>query len=405
MKKLTLLVISFLFIIGCSVCASEKVTYNVEEIGVMIAFPKEYQVYEENYNNVYITAFADDEALIEVEYDNNSAIAKGVLNLENLSYSKTEILIKHIREDAEEMGLEIKDYNHYVFNRLPFVQVLYHNPETSEKCIQYATIFDSALYSVTLKSYGDEIPSIYEKTLLQTMESFYIYKTERIADTSEYWKNKNYVEYSLDEIGIDISIPSDHIVITKDDLPQFCEQYNVPMDEAIKEFEDEGIYLWMTDLDLTYKIRITAAPVNEGLSFTSDMLNKEEKQNFIERIRKEYSENWSSPSDICIFNLSDLTFMNVIVPEFQMAQNGTVYNSKGLTLTMMVTDGKLTDTHKTLLNDITRTIKFHTPPETPENNIKSPPVPMTIVTTLAPITIIALLCWFIIFLHDRKRNK
>lgn len=405
MKKLILFIITFLFIIIGSVSASETVTYNIEEIGVMIAFPKEYQVYEENYENVYMAAFANDEALIEVAYDNESTIAKGLQTLENLSYSKMEILIKNIKEDAEKMGLEIKDYNHHVFNRIPFIQILYHNPETGEKGIQYATIFDSVLYTVTLKTFADEITTRYEQALLQTMESFYIYKTERIADTTEYWKNKNYVEYSLDEIGIDISIPSDHIVITKDTLPQFCKDYNLPEEVAMKEFEDGELYLWMMDPDLTYKIRITATPVNEDSYFAYDILTAEEKQSFIEKLRKEYSKRWSPPSDICIFNLSDLTFFNIIVPESQVIQNGTVYNSKGLTLTMSITDGELTDTHKTLLNDITRTIKFHNSPIPAEINIENPSKLMIIVTTLAPITILALLCWFIIFIHDRKRNK
>lgn len=48
MKKLILFVISFLFIMGYSVSASETVTYNIDEFHISVDIPKEYLVFTKN---------------------------------------------------------------------------------------------------------------------------------------------------------------------------------------------------------------------------------------------------------------------------------------------------------------------------------------------------------------------
>ena len=406
MKKLILFVIYFLFIIGGSVSASETVTYNIDEIGVMIAFQKEYQVYEEKSDNIYMTAFINDDALIELAFDNESTIANGLLSLENLSYSKIETLIKNLKKDAEEMGLEIEDYNHYVFNRLPYVQMLYHNPGTGEKGIQYATIFDSALYTVTLKTYLDKIPTKYEKALLRSMESFYIYKTERIADTTEYWKNKNYVEYSLEEIGIDISIPAEYIVFTRNspDNNLFFEEYPASKDKIISNFESTDVYFKAMSRDKTHEITLfyTPAKVSDISARTAENIITKDK---IEATKNVYTSEGVTAKDIFLFNFSGIPFFNIITENPMSIQNITIYKSNDLLLTITPIHGEMKEEYKTILNNVTRTIKFHNLTESSQNNIESHSKLMIIVATLAPITIIALICWFIIFIHDRKRNK
>ncbi len=176
--------------------------------------------------------------------------------------------------------------------------------------------------------------------------------------------------YKLDELGLEVSIPSTYDVITRDtpvSSPIF-KVLGVSGKELIEQFKTTFVYLNAIPKGVTgEEIVVTMAPndINNFSALSATSL-------------KMFASSWISTWEELGFNISkydvyehsQAKFVRFYFEDTANSVNGlqyyTIYNGKAINFTMRSYSGGITSTQEQAIKNIVDTIKFDTPPvETP----------------------------------------
>lgn len=187
LKKLLLLVISFLFIIGCSVSASETVTYNIKEIDVNVDIPAEYLVFTRNIKdddpalqksgltkdfilsylesgNMYLCAMPEDnEFEIYLSYITTD---ENVPSFSELTPEGEKTLIRSITDNLAVSNMQPSNFSFYDNNGKMFIKYEIQQNKT-DYMLSHSTLYDKKNINIMLRpasgQFTDEQRNIIEE--------------------------------------------------------------------------------------------------------------------------------------------------------------------------------------------------------------------------------------------------
>lgn len=176
--------------------------------------------------------------------------------------------------------------------------------------------------------------------------------------------------YKLEEVGLEVSIPSTYNVITRDtpvSSPIFKE-LGVSGKELIEQFKTTFIYLNAIPKGVTSEeIVVTMAP-NDINNFS--VLSATSLKLFASSWISSWEELGINISKYDVYEHSQAKFVRLYFEDTVNSVNGlqyyTIYNGKAINFTMRSYSGRITSTQEQAIKNIVDTIKFDTPPvETP----------------------------------------
>jgi len=171
LKKLLLLVISFLFIIGGSVSASETVTYNIKEIDVNVDIPAEYLVFTRNIKdddpalqksgltkdfilsylesgNMYLCAMPEDnEFEIYLSYITTD---ENVPSFSELTPEGEKTLIRSITDNLAVSNMQPSNFSFYDNNGKMFIKYEIQQNKT-DYMLSHSTLYDKKNINIMLR--------------------------------------------------------------------------------------------------------------------------------------------------------------------------------------------------------------------------------------------------------------
>ena len=175
--------------------------------------------------------------------------------------------------------------------------------------------------------------------------------------------------YKLDELGLEVSIPSSYDVITRDtplSSPIFKE-LGIYGKELMEQFETSSIYLNAIPKDISNEeIVVTMAPnIINNFSALSDTSLKI----LASSLTGPFEEMNFDISEYDIYEHSQAKFIRLnhedTVNSVSILQYYTIYNKKAINFTMRSYSGEITSTQEQTIRSIVDTIKFDTPPAEP----------------------------------------
>ena len=172
--------------------------------------------------------------------------------------------------------------------------------------------------------------------------------------------------YKLDELGLEISIPSTYDVITRDtpvSSPIFKE-LGISGKELIEQFKTTFIYLNAIPKGVTSEeIVVTMAP-NDINNFS--VLSATSLKMFASSWISTYEELGFNISKYDVYEHSQAKFVRFYFEDTVNSVNGlqyyTIYNGKAINFTIRSYSGGITSTQEQAIKNIVDTIKFDTPP-------------------------------------------
>lgn len=174
--------------------------------------------------------------------------------------------------------------------------------------------------------------------------------------------------YKLDDLHMNISIPSNLIVFTQiipEDDPNL-ELYGLDRDALIKQYKDGNIYLNAISEDATYEIVITKV-TNDGLKELSDMntLSNEELTSFLEELKAFYKSNGITYKKSNFYQHTQVKFIKIFF-ERSGQENDTVYsiqyytviNGNAVNITLHSYNNPISSSMEELLSQIVNSTEF-----------------------------------------------
>ncbi len=174
--------------------------------------------------------------------------------------------------------------------------------------------------------------------------------------------------YKLDELGMNISIPSNMIVFTQNipkDDPNI-ELYGLDRDALIEQYKNGNIYLNAISEDTTYEIVITKA-TNDGLKELSDMntLSNEELSSFLKELKTLYKSNGITYQKSNFHQHTQVKFIKIFF-ERSGQENDTVYsiqyytviNGNAVNITLHSYNNPISSSMEELLSQIVDSAEF-----------------------------------------------
>ena len=196
------------------------------------------------------------------------------------------------------------------------------------------------------------------------------YKTEKT--------NITYKTYKLTDVGIDITIPSDYVVFTRNvkaDDPNLA-AYGLTQNDLLSIMKNGNFYLDMWDKNVTFEIVVTMidSPLSDFSSVSDTMLTT-----LSSAVVPEYEAAGVSVESYEIYHHKQTKFVK-IYQSFEQdndtlygLQYHTVNDGKAINVTMTSYSGKIDDTKEEIIKSIVDTVKFDKEPEKPKavNNTPS----------------------------------
>lgn len=406
MKKFILPAILLIAMIAGGFYVYDDITYDIREISTRIDLPNRCEVSTEKNGNIYLSAMLPDDAVIEVSCDNNSKLGNDLIDINDLPDSKMEILIKNVKESAEENGIKVLNHSVRTYNDQPFVTVWYNNTKTSERGIQHATICNFSLYTVTLKLHSDKyVTETHKKLINKAIKSLDIYDEPPLPDVLRNKEFKDWNTFMVEDAGIEISMPPEYIVVKDDvtDTISTLEQHGITKDDLLAYTDEKNLSLYAIPQSLEYGISIVTTQLEENMMpdgpYIENNFNK-----FARALEREYENNGIDVTDVSGFNISGIPFITFYIAEEQLIQNVTVHNSKLINVFFKLYDGTFTNEHKRKFDNIMCTTIFDKAADV-ESSVVSFIGYETLFMIFLPITIIMFIISLVAGFHKEKIKK
>lgn len=182
--------------------------------------------------------------------------------------------------------------------------------------------------------------------------------------------------YYLDELGMSIDIPSDHVVFTRDinaNDPNLS-AYGLTKDGMYSLMLERSIYLNAWDEDINYEIIVTMlpSPFSDYNQFSDTTLSA-----FISALDTEYAGMGATILRSEFYQHSQAKFAKIYISQQLNGQTvyglqyNTVYNGKAVNVTMQSYSGKIDTNKEAILKKIVDTVHFDTDPQLAPPPIKT----------------------------------
>lgn len=174
--------------------------------------------------------------------------------------------------------------------------------------------------------------------------------------------------YELDELGMSIEIPSDHVVFTRDiksDDPNLS-AYGVTKDELSSLMLERSVYLNAWDKDINYEIIVTmtASPLEDYNQLSDTTLN-----GLVSALETEYAAMGITLIRSDIYQHSQAKFAKIYISQPNNGetayglQYNTVYNGKAINITLQSYSGKIDASKETIIQIIVNSVHFDSEPQ------------------------------------------
>lgn len=172
--------------------------------------------------------------------------------------------------------------------------------------------------------------------------------------------------YMLDELGIEITIPSNYDVITQKTSPSnpVFDRLGTTGSDLIKQFKTDNIYLNAIPKNNTNEEIVVTMATNiiDNFSALSDTSLKMFASSWV----NEYEKMGISVSKYDIYHHSQAKFVRVYFQDTVNSVNGlqyyTIYNEKAMNFTMRSYYGEITSKQEQTIKTIVDSVKYDTPP-------------------------------------------
>lgn len=174
--------------------------------------------------------------------------------------------------------------------------------------------------------------------------------------------------YDLDELGMSIELPSDHVVFTRDikaNDPNLS-AYGLTKDGLSSLMQERSIYLNAWDEDINYEIIIT---MMDSPLADYNLLSDTTLAAVVSSFETEYAGAGITFIRSDIYQHSQAKFAKIYISQPNNGetayglQYNTVYNDKAINITMQSYSGKIDSNKESILKKIVDTVHFDTDPQ------------------------------------------
>jgi hypothetical protein len=174
--------------------------------------------------------------------------------------------------------------------------------------------------------------------------------------------------YDLDELGMSIELPSDHVVFTRDikaNDPNLS-AYGLTKDGLSSLMQERSIYLNAWDEDINYEIIIT---MMDSPLADYNLLSDTTLAAVVSSFETEYAVAGITFIRSDIYQHSQAKFAKIYISQPNNGetayglQYNTVYNDKAINITMQSYSGKIDSNKESILKKIVDTVHFDTDPQ------------------------------------------
>ena len=174
--------------------------------------------------------------------------------------------------------------------------------------------------------------------------------------------------YDLDELGMSIELPSDHVVFTRDikaNDPNLS-AYGLTRDGLSSLMQERSIYLNAWDEDINYEIIIT---MMDSPLADYNLLSDTTLAAVVSSFETEYAGAGITFIRSDIYQHSQAKFAKIYISQPNNGetayglQYNTVYNDKAINITMQSYSGKIDSNKESILKKIVDTVHFDTDPQ------------------------------------------
>lgn len=174
--------------------------------------------------------------------------------------------------------------------------------------------------------------------------------------------------YELDELGMSIELPSDHVVFTRDikanDLNLIA--YGLTKDGLSSLMQERSIYLNAWDEDINYEIIVTMldSPFEDYNQFSNTSLSA-----FVSALDTEYAGLGITMIRSEFYQHSQAKFAKIYISQPNNGETAyglqyhTVYDGKAINITLQSYSGKIDSSKEAVLKKIVDTVHFDTEPQ------------------------------------------
>ncbi len=174
--------------------------------------------------------------------------------------------------------------------------------------------------------------------------------------------------YELDELGMSIELPSNHVVFTRDikaNDPNLS-AYGLTKDGISSLMLERSIYLNAWDEDVNYEIIVTMvdSPFEDYNQFSDTTLN-----GFVSALETEYASMGITFIRSDLYQHSQAKFAKIYISQPNNGdtayglQYHTVYNGKAINITLQSYSGEIDSSREAIIQEIVDTIRFDTEPQ------------------------------------------
>ena len=174
--------------------------------------------------------------------------------------------------------------------------------------------------------------------------------------------------YELDELGMRIELPSDHVVFTRDikaNDPNLI-AYGLTKDGLSSLMQERSIYLNAWDEDINYEIIVTMldSPFEDYNQFSDTSLSA-----FVSALDTEYAGLGITMIRSEFYQHSQAKFAKIYISQPNNGETAyglqyhTVYDGKAINITLQSYSGKIDSSKEAVLKKIVDTVHFDTEPQ------------------------------------------
>lgn len=174
--------------------------------------------------------------------------------------------------------------------------------------------------------------------------------------------------YELDELGMSIELPSNHVVFTRDieaNDPNLS-AYGLTKEGMSSLMLERSIYLNAWDEDVNYEIIVTMvdSPFEDYNQFSDTTLN-----GFVSALETEYASMGITFIRSDFYQHSQAKFAKIYISQPNNGdtayglQYHTVYNGKAINITLQSYSGEIDSSREAIIQKIVDTIRFDTAPQ------------------------------------------
>ncbi|MDY2978128.1 MAG: hypothetical protein SOR90_11400, partial [Oscillospiraceae bacterium] len=174
--------------------------------------------------------------------------------------------------------------------------------------------------------------------------------------------------YELDELGMSIELPSNHVVFTRDIKANDTNlsAYGLTKDGMSSLMLERSIYLNAWDEDVNYEIIVTMvdSPFEDYNQFSDTTLN-----GFVSALETEYASMGITFIRSDLYQHSQAKFAKIYISQPNNGdtayglQYHTVYNGKAINITLQSYSGEIDSSREAIIQEIVDTIRFDTEPQ------------------------------------------